>query len=138
MMRLVIAALSGALFGAGLAISGMIDPARVRGWLDLFGNWDPTLGFVLTGAILPMLLAWRLAARHSTSISGVAMPPPPPQRIDTRLIVGAGLFGLGWGFAGLCPGPAIASIGFGGAPFLIFFAAMVAGMLIFAFWNRRA
>ncbi|MBU3030173.1 DUF6691 family protein [Paracoccus marinaquae] len=138
MMRLAIAALSGALFGAGLVISGMTDPAKVQGWLDVFGRWDPTLGFVLTGAILPMLVAWRVAARRRTALTGIGLPPPPPQRIDTRLIGGAALFGLGWGLAGLCPGPAIASVGFGGAPFLIFFAAMIAGMLLFALWDRRA
>lgn len=137
MTRLVIAGLSGALFGAGLLISGMTDPAKVQGWLDVFGAWDPTLGFVLTGAIIPMLIAWRVAARRHSSLTGVALPPPPSQKIDGRLIAGAALFGLGWGLAGLCPGPAMASLGFGGAPFLIFFAAMVAGMGIFAVWNRR-
>lgn len=137
MKRLVIASLSGALFGAGLLISGMTNPAKVQGWLDVFGNWDPTLGFVLTGAILPMLIAWRIAARRRTAFTGVEMPPLPPQRIDGRLIAGAALFGLGWGLAGLCPGPAMAALAFGGTPFLIFFASMVAGMLLFALWNRR-
>lgn len=137
MKRLVIATLSGALFGAGLLISGMTNPAKVQGWLDVFGNWDPTLGFVLTGAILPMLIAWRIAARRRTAFTGVEMPPLPPQRIDGRLIAGAALFGLGWGLAGLCPGPAMAALAFGGTPFLIFFASMVAGMLLFALWNRR-
>lgn len=137
-MRLMIAALSGALFGAGLLVSGMTNPAKVQGWLDVFGDWDPTLGFVLTGAILPMIVAWRIASRRSLSATGVQMPPAPPQRIDGRLIAGSALFGLGWGLAGLCPGPAMASLGFGGAPFLIFFAAMVAGMLLFSAWNRRA
>lgn len=138
MMHLVIAALSGALFGAGLVISGMTDPAKVQGWLDVFGGWDPTLGFVLTGAILPMLLAWRIAARRHSALTGGDLPPPPPQRIDARLVTGAALFGLGWGFSGLCPGPAMASLSFGGLSFLIFFAAMVAGMLLFSLWNRRA
>lgn len=138
MNRLVIAVLSGALFGTGLLISGMTDPAKVQGWLDVFGAWDPTLGFVLTGAILPMLVAWRIAAHRRTSLTGVELPPPPPQRIDARLIAGASLFGLGWGFAGLCPGPAMASLGFGGTPFLIFLAAMIAGMGLFGLWNRRA
>ncbi|MBO9456275.1 hypothetical protein J7376_12945 [Paracoccus sp. R12_1] len=138
MMRLVIAALAGALFGTGLLVSGMTDPAKVQGWLDVFGTWDPTLGFVLTGAILPMLVAWRVAARRRTALTGTELPPPPPQKIDGRLIAGAALFGLGWGLSGLCPGPAMASLGFGGVPFLIFFAAMVAGMLLFSAWNRRA
>lgn len=137
-MRLLIAALSGALFGAGLLISGMTDPAKVQGWLDVFGAWDPTLGFVLTGAILPMAVAWRIAARRQRALAGTEMPSAPPQKIDGRLIAGAAMFGLGWGFAGLCPGPAMASLGFGGVQFLIFFAAMVAGMLLFSVWNRRA
>lgn len=138
MTRLLIAALSGALFGAGLLVAGMTDPAKVQGWLDVFGDWDPTLGFVLTGAILPMALAWRIAARRRSSLTGVTLPPPPSARIDARLIAGASLFGLGWGLAGLCPGPAMASLGFGGPSFLVFFAAMVVGMLGFAAWNRRA
>ncbi|MDP5306486.1 DUF6691 family protein [Paracoccus spongiarum] len=138
MMRLLIAALSGGLFGAGLVISGMTDPAKVQGWLDVFGQWDPTLGFVLTGAILPMALAWRVAARRHSALTGGDLPPPPPQTIDARLVAGAALFGLGWGFSGLCPGPAMASLSFGGPSFLIFFVAMVAGMLLFSVWNRRA
>lgn len=138
MIRLVLAALSGGLFGAGLLVSGMTDPAKVQGWLDVFGAWDPTLGFVLTGAILPMLLAWRVAARRRIALVGTPLPPPPPQAIDARLIAGAALFGLGWGLAGLCPGPAMASLAFGGLPVLIFVAAMVAGMVLFSAWNRRA
>ncbi|MFN3274963.1 MAG: DUF6691 family protein [Paracoccus sp. (in: a-proteobacteria)] len=138
MMRLVIAALSGGLFGAGLLISGMTDPAKVRGWLDIFGAWDPTLAFVLGGAVVPMFFAWRIAARRPRALTGAPMPQMPPQRLDRRLIAGAALFGLGWGFAGLCPGPAMASVGIGGAPFLVFFAAMVAGMVLFGLWNRRA
>lgn len=138
MNRLIFAALSGALFGIGLLVSGMTDPARVQGWLDVFGKWDPTLGFVLTGAIIPMAIAWRIAARRSSSVTGTPFPPPPSQQIDARLITGAALFGLGWGLAGLCPGPAMASLGFGGMPFLVFFAAMAAGMALFGLWNRRA
>jgi uncharacterized membrane protein YedE/YeeE len=138
MMRLVIAALSGGLFGAGLLISGMTDPAKVRGWLDIFGAWDPTLAFVLGGAVLPMIFVWRIAARRPHAMTGTPMPQMPSQKLDGRLIAGAALFGLGWGFAGLCPGPAIASVGIGGAPFLVFFAAMVAGMALFGLWNRRA
>lgn len=136
-MRLVFAALAGALFGAGLLVSGMTDPAKVQGWLDVFGRWDPTLGFVLAGAIAPMAIAWRVAARRRSALTGVDLPPPPPQQIDTRLLAGAALFGLGWGLSGLCPGPAMASLGFGGMPVLTFFAAMVAGMALFGLWRRR-
>lgn len=137
MMRLVLAALSGALFGMGLLVAGMTDPAKVRGWLDVFGEWDPTLGFVLTGAIIPMVIAWRVAARRKVSLTGTPLPAPPSQKIDGALIAGAALFGLGWGFAGLCPGPSMAVLGFGGTPYLVFFAAMVLGMALFGLWKRR-
>lgn len=138
MARLLVAALSGGLFGAGLILSGMTDPAKVRGWLDIFGAWDPTLAFVLGGAVLPMFFVWRIAARRQRAFTGAPIPTMPPQKLDGRLIAGAAMFGVGWGLAGLCPGPAIASIGIGGSPFLIFFAAMLAGMALFGLWNRRA
>lgn len=137
MRRLVFAALSGALFGAGLLVSGMTRPEKVRGWLDVFGNWDPTLGFVLAGAILPMAIAWRIAARRHASVTGQPFPAPSAPLIDARLIAGSALFGLGWGLSGLCPGPSMATLGIGGAPFWAFFAAMVAGMALFGLWNRR-
>ncbi|RJL18571.1 DUF6691 family protein [Paracoccus siganidrum] len=137
MRGLIFAALAGALFGVGLLVSGMTDPARVRGWLDVFGAWDPTLGFVLTGAILPMAAAWRIAARRTRAHTGRPMPAPPAAIIDARLLGGAAIFGLGWGLSGLCPGPAMASIGFGGVPVLIFLAAMVAGMGLFGLIPRR-
>ncbi|TRW98191.1 hypothetical protein FNJ84_05235 [Paracoccus sp. M683] len=137
MMRLVFAALSGGLFGAGLLVSGMTQPEKVRGWLDVFGQWDPTLGFVLAGAIIPMAIAWRIAARRDRAMTGQPFPPPPSHRTDARLIAGSALFGLGWGLSGLCPGPSMAVLGFAGPPFWVFFAAMVAGMALFAMWNRR-
>lgn len=138
MIRLIVAALAGGLFGAGLLFSGMTRPEKVRGWLDMFGQWDPTLGFVLAGAILPMALAWRLAARREAALDGHPFPAPPSGRIDGRLITGSALFGLGWGLSGLCPGPSMAVLGFGGAPFWAFFLAMIAGMVLFGWWNRRA
>ena len=137
-LRLVLAAVAGGLFGAGLLISGMTDPGKVQGWLDVFGTWDPTLGFVLAGAIIPMAVAWRIAARRHTSMLGADLPPPPSDRIDARLIGGGVLFGLGWGIAGLCPGPSVAALGFSGLPFVIFFLAQIAGMALFGAWNRRA
>lgn len=129
MARILIGLLCGGIFGAGLLVSGMTQPAKVQGWLDVFGQWDPTLGFVLTGAILPMAIAWRIAARRSRAVTGTPFPGPPATRIDARLRAGAAIFGLGWGFAGYCPGPAVASLAFGGTPVLIFAAAMLAGML---------
>lgn len=138
MTRLVIAALSGGLFGAGLVVSGMTDPAKVRGFLDIFGAWDPTLAFVMGGAVLVMALAWRIAARRGRAMGGAPLPAMPAQRLDGRLIGGAALFGLGWGLSGLCPGPAMASLSFGGPSVWVFFAAMVAGMALFGRWSRRA
>lgn len=138
MLRLIIAAMSGGLFGAGLSVSGMTDPAKVRGWLDVFGAWDPTLAFVLGGAILPMAVAWRVAASRDRALSGGPLPAMPAQRLDRRLITGSALFGLGWGLSGLCPGPAMASLGFGGPSVWVFFAAMAAGMALFGLWSKRA
>ncbi len=132
MARLVMAALAGGIFGLGLLISGMTDTQKVQGFLDIFGAWDPTLAFVMGGAILPMAVAWRIAARRGVSLTGAPLPPAPSTRVDTRLIGGSVLFGAGWAIAGLCPGPAIASISFGGTGGVIFLLAMVAGMLVTA------
>ncbi len=128
-MRNLISLLSGAVFGAGLFISGMTDTSKVQGWLDIFGQWDPTLAFVLGGAIIPMFIAWRLTPGRRP-LTTTLFPPQPPVRIDTRLAVGSLLFGAGWGLSGLCPGPAMASLGYGGPMHWVFFAAMLAGMLI--------
>lgn len=126
-MRWVFAMLSGALFGAGLHVSGMTNTARVRGFLDFAGAWDPTLAFVMGGAILPMVLAWRLT-KGRRPVAGGSFPAQPSQEITRPLIVGSVLFGVGWGLVGLCPGPALASITYGGWPGLVFLAAMLAGM----------
>ena len=128
-MRALFALLSGGLFGAGLFVSGMTDTRKVQGWLDLFGDWDPTLAFVLGGAILPMAVAWRLTEGRRPALGGV-FPPRPEVRIDRSLVGGSALFGIGWGLAGLCPGPAMASLSYGGIGGLVFLAAMVAGMLV--------
>jgi hypothetical protein len=114
-MRAVFAFLSGGLFGAGLFVSGMTDTTKVQGWLDIFGAWDPTLAFVLGGAILPMLVAWRIhrgaaqvgAGQRPARAARSAIWAQPGPRLGT-------LFGMGWGLAGLCPGPAMASLGWGG------------------------
>lgn len=128
MIRLIFAGLSGALFGLGLLVSGMTDTTKVMGWLDVTGSWDPTLAFVLGGAIIPMALAWRVAKRRVAPIAGGAFPQLPSSQITTGLIAGSGLFGAGWGLAGLCPGPALASLSFGGWNGALFFAAMAVGM----------
>ena len=131
-MRAFFALLAGALFGLGLTVSGMTDTAKVQGWLDLFGAWDPTLAFVLGGAILPMLLAWRIAARRRVAVLGGDLPTAPNPTIDTRLLAGSALFGFGWALAGLCPGPALAVLSYGGGDALLFGAAMALGM-----WGHR-
>jgi uncharacterized membrane protein YedE/YeeE len=127
--RSFFALLAGAIFGTGLLVSGMTDTTKVQGWLDMFGAWDPTLAFVLGGAILPMAVAWRVAARRRTSILGSALPEKPDPRLGHNLVLGSVLFGMGWGLAGLCPGPAMASLGWGGWGGALFLAAMVAGMV---------
>lgn len=129
-MKLLIAALSGALFGTGLLLSGMTDPAKVQGFLDIFGAWNPALAFVMGGALIPMAIAWRIAARRATALTGTTMPVPASPRIDWPLVTGSALFGIGWGWAGLCPGPALAQLAFPGTPTLIFVVAMLAGMVI--------
>lgn len=130
MLRNLTAFLAGGLFGAGLLVSGMTDTRKVQGWLDIFGDWDPTLAFVLGGAILPMMLAWNIAARRARSVLGEALPGKPATTIDRNLMIGSLMFGAGWGLVGLCPGPAVASIGWGGVGGVAFLGAMLAGMYV--------
>ena len=127
-MRALVAALSGGVFGAGLFVSGMTDTRKVQGWLDVFGAWDPTLAFVLGGAIVPMAIAWWLA-RARTPVLGGTFPAPPEPKVGRSLVIGSVLFGAGWGLVGLCPGPALASLSYGGLPGAVFLIAMLAGML---------
>lgn len=136
-MRAAISLLSGALFGLGLLVSGMTDTAKVQGFLDLFGAWDPTLAFVMGGAILPMAVAWVVAGRRRLSLTGEPLLARPAAIINARLLGGAALFGAGWALVGLCPGPAIASLSFGGWPDLVFFASMVLGMIGFQWRDAR-
>ncbi|WP_338001347.1 DUF6691 family protein [Frigidibacter sp. ROC022] len=129
-MRYLFALLAGSLFGLGLLVAGMTDTAKVQGFLDVFGAWDPTLMFVLGGAIIPMAIAWPLAERRRTAFTGTRIPAQGDALIDLRLISGSALFGLGWGLVGLCPGPALAVAGFGGWQALVFLAALIAGMIL--------
>ncbi|MFY0619142.1 DUF6691 family protein [Shimia sp.] len=129
MQRLILAFVAGGLFGTGLYVSGMTDTAKVQGWLDVFGNWDPTLAFVMGGAIVPMAIAWRMT-QGRTPVVGGSFPAPSSPKLGRNLVLGSVLFGVGWGLAGLCPGPAIASLSYGGWPHWVFFAAMIAGMAI--------
>lgn len=127
--RLLPPLVSGILFGAGLALGGMTSPQRVRGFLDLFGRWDPTLLFVMGGAVLVMAVAWRVRARMRTPLFGEKFSLPDRSDLDSKLIAGSALFGIGWGLAGLCPGPAVAGLALGFWQPLLFIAAMLAGML---------
>ncbi len=129
MQRVIFAAIAGGLFGAGLLVSGMTDTNKVQGWLDVFGAWDPTLAFVLGGAILPMLVAWQIASRRAAPALGGTFPGRPDPRLGHNLVLGSVLFGAGWGLVGLCPGPAIASISWGGTGGVVFLVAMLAGMV---------
>ena len=128
--RILAALVSGAVFGLGLSVSGMIDPARVRGFLDLAGTWDPTLLFVMAGAVPTAFLGVRMAGRLKRPVFDTRFALPTSRAIDRRLVVGSALFGVGWGMAGLCPGPALASLSTGLVPAFIFVAAMLAGMLL--------
>ena len=126
----VVGFVAGAIFGCGLLVSGMIDTRKVQGWLDFFGDWDPTLAFVLGGAVLPMIFVWRVAERRKTSIFGDPIPARSAPVFDRPFIIGSLMFGAGWGLAGLCPGPALASFAIGGWGGALFFLAMVAGMVV--------
>ena len=130
MGRLAVALICGALFGMGLVVSGMTDTERVQGFLDVFGQWDPTLAFVMGGALVPMALAWRVAARRGQALLGGPLPAAPSHRIDLRLLAGAAIFGTGWGLVGFCPGPAIASVGLFDWRAVVFVAAMAVGMAL--------
>lgn len=128
-MRATIPALAaGILFGAGLALSGMVNPARVLGFLDLAGAWDATLAFVMGSAVVASALGYMLARRRRAPLFGTSFLIPENRRLDSQLIGGAALFGIGWGLAGFCPGPAIAGLVYGLWQSWLFVAAMLAGM----------
>ena len=130
MKQMVTALVSGLVFGAGLAYSGMGDQARVQAFLDLFGNWDPTLAFVMGGAIVPMALAWRIQKRMRQPVACDTFNLPGTTLLDRRLLLGAALFGIGWGIGGLCPGPAVAALAIAPAQAGLFVVAMLAGMVL--------
>jgi uncharacterized membrane protein YedE/YeeE len=136
-MQTIFAFIVGLVFGIGLIVSGMTNPAKVQGFLDLAGRWDPSLAFVMGGAIVVGLAAFRLAGKRERSLLGAAMRLPTARQVDRRLVLGGLAFGVGWGLAGYCPGPALASIALGGKP-LVFAAAMVAGMALFELFERLA
>lgn len=128
--------LAGLVFGLGLILSGMANPAKVLGFLDLAGAWDPSLGFVMAGAIAVGMVAFRVARRRTVSFLGAEMRLPGARHIDRRLVVGSMLFGVGWGIAGFCPGPGLVALGMGEGKAFVFVAAMLAGMGIFELLER--
>ncbi len=137
-MKLFAAWFAGALFGLGLILSGMANPAKVTGFLDLAGRWDPSLAFVMAGAIAVGLVGFRLAGQRTLSLLGEPMRMPTVKDIDRRLVGGSVLFGIGWGLAGFCPGPALVALGMGERGALVFVAAMLAGMSVFELFERRS
>ncbi len=129
--------LVGTLFGAGLAVSGMADPARVRAFLDLDGQWDPTLAFVMAGAIGPMALAWRLRARRPAPLGADRFHLPATAPITLQLVAGGLIFGIGWGIAGLCPGPAVADLALAPASVAPFIVALITGFVLYRWLALR-
>jgi len=129
--------LIGVLFGLGLIISGMTNPAKILAFLDIAGAWDPSLIFVMGGAVLVGLIAFYLAKNRTQSFLGGAMHIPTRRDIDRPLIIASALFGVGWGLAGFCPGPALVSLGSGELKALVFVVAMLGGMLLFDFLGQK-
>lgn len=133
---IIISFLAGLIFGAGLIISGMANPAKVLAFLDLAGNWDPSLILVMCGAIAISFFAFLWAKSRKTALLGAEMKLPTAIIIDRRLLLGSAAFGIGWGLAGFCPGPALVGIGMGLPKALIFVAAMLPGMGIYELIER--
>ena len=136
-MRILVALFSGGLFGLGLAVSGMTNPAKIVGFLDLAGEWDPTLAFVMGGALLVTIPAFRLILGRPRPILADGFALPTRRALDARLLGGAALFGVGWGLSGFCPGPAVAALVTGLTPVFAFVAAMIAGMVLYAWVFER-
>jgi uncharacterized protein len=130
-MNIVAALAAGLVFGIGLILSGMTDPGKAIGFLDVAGRWDPSLALVMGGAILVGFFAFRLAGRRGKTFLGGALHLPQRRDIDLRLVGGSLLFGIGWGLAGFCPGPALVSLASGQQPAAVFVAAMLGGMLLY-------
>ena len=136
-MRNILALAVGLIFGVGLCVSGMTEPAKVLGFLDLAGRWDPSLAFVMGGGVAVGLVAFALAKRRRVALNGEPMQLPPGRPINPALIVGGLIFGVGWGLAGICPGPGIVDVGFLNPRALVFVAAMAAGMFAHRFIGLR-
>lgn len=136
MGRNIAALIAGLIFGLGLTISEMVNPAKVLAFLDLFGHWDPSLAFVMGAALIVTAIGYRLVWARERPVFADRFQVPGNRRIDTRLAIGAVLFGVGWGIVGLCPGPAISALTFGGVPVFLFLSAMAVGIGLFESFDR--
>jgi len=137
-MPILTSLLAGLVFGLGLILSGIANPAKVLGFLDLAGAWDPSLAFVMLGAIAVGFVAFAVASRRTSSYLGLSLELPTARNIDGRLVGGSLMFGVGWGIAGFCPGPALVALGMGELKAAVFVAAMLVGMGIFELLERRS
>ena len=131
MLKMLVNLFAGVLFGLGLAVSGMVDPQKVIGFLDVAGHWDPTLVFVMGGALLVAIPAFRLIFRRSRPVLADDFDLPTKDSLDASLLGGAALFGVGWGLSGFCPGPSVTALASGLVPVFAFVAAMIAGMALY-------
>ena len=129
--------LAGLVFGLGLILSGMANPAKVLGFLDISGSWDPSLGLVMAGAIAVGAVGFALARKRAVSFLGLDMELPKARLVDRRLVGGSLLFGIGWGVAGFCPGPALVALGMGESKAAVFVIAMLVGMAVFELFERK-
>ncbi len=136
-MQIFTALLTGLVFGLGLIVSGMANPAKVLGFLDVTGAWDPSLAFVMGGAVGVALVAFSIAGRRTVSYLGLGMKLPTGRSIDRRLVGGSVLFGMGWGIAGFCPGPSLVALGMGERKAVVFVIAMLVGMAVFEVIEHR-
>lgn len=136
MIRQITALVAGILFGAGLAVSQMVNPAKVLAFLDLAGRWDPSLALVMAGALATTFVGYRVVLGRDRPVFADRFQLPASRDVDARLLVGAGIFGIGWGLVGYCPGPALASLAFARVESLLFIVAMLAGAAVYRFGFR--
>jgi len=129
-VKTLVSLIAGLFFGLGLCLSGMTEPRKVQGFLDIAGLWDPSLALVMGGAVGVGMIAFRLAAHHKRSLLGEPLQPPAAIEIDAPLLMGSVIFGIGWGLSGICPGPAVVNLSFFDPRAIAFFVAMLAGMAL--------
>ncbi|MBU2532244.1 MAG: YeeE/YedE family protein [Alphaproteobacteria bacterium] len=140
-MRIFVSYLIGLLFGLGIVVSGMVNPAKVINFFDVFGTWDPSLAFVMGGALITTLIGYRIVLKRSDPLFEPRFKLPVSSRVDARLLAGAAVFGVGWGIAGFCPGGAVPAIGTGRSEVFVFFAGLLPGLIatrfLLARWDDR-